>query len=153
MRRFSFLPPLALALVAATPAAATDDDLRSVAGMAQHNRVLLVFSPSMRDSRLEQQRQIMARFAAGALARDLILVQVSEERVLGAHDDDRKLRRHFRTPAPRYRTLLIGKDGQVAIDTAAPIDEQHLQAAIDAMPMRQEEMRRAKAGKPVERTD
>jgi ethanolamine ammonia-lyase small subunit len=40
--------------------------------MAQHNRVLLVFSPSMRDARLEAQRQTMARFAsnrAGARSR------------------------------------------------------------------------------------
>jgi hypothetical protein len=100
----------------------------------------------MRDKRLEAQRAIMARFAAGASARDLVFVQVSEERVIGAHDNDRKLRRRFGTPAPRYRTLLIGKDGKVAIDSAAPLDEQHLEAAIDAMPMRQDEIRRAKAG-------
>jgi hypothetical protein len=145
MRRFTPLLAFA-ALLAAAPASATDDDLRTVAGMAQHNRVLLVFAPSMRDPRLETQRQIMARFAAGALARDLVLVQVSEGRVLGAHDNDRKLRRKFQTPAQRYRTLLIGKDGKVAMDSVGPIDERQLRATIDAMPMRQEEIRRAKTG-------
>ncbi|QJU59470.1 DUF4174 domain-containing protein [Sphingomonas sp. AP4-R1] len=142
-----FLFPAALSLfLAAAPALATDSDLRSVAGMAQHNRVVLVFSPTLRDPRLQTQRQIMARFAAGAAARDLILVQVSEGRVIGAHDNHPKLRRRFDTPAPRYRTLLLGKDGKVAIDAAGPIDEPHLKAAIDAMPMRREEVRRAKAG-------
>jgi hypothetical protein len=139
---------LALSLLAllAAPAFATDADLRSVAGMAQHNRVLLVFSPVMRDARMERQRQIMARFAADALSRDLVFVQVSEGKVLGAHDEDRKLRRRFQTPAPRYRTLLIGKDGKVAVDAAGPLDERQLRATIDGMPMRREEMRRAKAG-------
>ncbi|MDO6413460.1 DUF4174 domain-containing protein [Sphingomonas sp. BIUV-7] len=151
MRRFSPFAALLLALAASVPAAATDDDLRSVAGMAQHNRVLLVFAPSMRDGRLEAQRQAMSRFAAGALARDLVIVQVAEGKVIGAHDVDRKLRRRFTTPAPRFRALLIGKDGRVAIDSATPLDEHRLQAAIDAMPMRQEEVRRAKAGEGVAR--
>jgi hypothetical protein len=146
MRRFCFLSALTITLGAALPVTASDSDLRSVSGMAQHNRVLLVFSPSMRDARLEAQRQAMARFAAGALARDLVLVQVADGKVIGAHDDERKLRRRFQTPAPRYHTLLIGKDGRVALDTAAPLDEKRIEATIDAMPMRQDEVRRAKAG-------
>ena len=147
-----YILPIAtlLSLAVAVPSGATDTDLRTVAGMAQHNRVLLVFAPTMRDARLEAQREAMARFAAGALARDLVLVQVSEGRVLGAHDVDRKLRRRFGTSAPRFRLLLIGKDGRVAIDSETPIDERRLQSAIDAMPVRQAEIRQAQAGQPVQ---
>lgn len=148
----SSVPPavrafLILALLVAAPAAATDADLRSVAAMRFHERVLLVFAPSLGDPRLAEQRKALARFGPGAAARDLVLVQVSQGRVLGAHDREDKLRHKYQTPPSRYRTLLIGKDGNVALDQAGPIDEHRLSRLIDAMPMRQEEMRRAGAPK------
>ncbi|WP_293972915.1 DUF4174 domain-containing protein [Sphingomonas sp.] len=147
MRRFSGpILILVAALAIGAPAVAAEEDLRSVAGMSQHNRVLLVFAPSMRDGQLETQRRIMARFAAGAAARDLVLVQVAEGKVIGAHDQDLKLRRRFRAAPERFRALLIGKSGHIAIDSPTPLDEKRLQATIDSMPMRQEEIRRAKAG-------
>jgi hypothetical protein len=123
---------------------ATAEDLRSVAGMEHQNRVLLVFAPSLTDGRLAQQRAIFAKAALDAAERDLLLVQVDSAHVLGAHDDARKLRQRFRIKAGDYRTLLIGKDGNVALTSVGPIDAPRLKAAIDAMPMRQDEIRRAR---------
>ena len=143
---------LAAALLA-IPALAERGDLRSVAGFKTHNRVLLVFSPALTDPRLEEQRKIMARFGPGAAERDLVFVQVAQGKVLGAHDDEGKLRAKYHTPVPRYRTLLIGKDGSVSLDAAGPVDDKVLAQRIDAMPMRKAEIAHAKAGKPLPRTN
>lgn len=153
-RRYGSMRKLALAaLLIATPALAVEGDLRSVAGMKTHNRVLIVFAPALTDPRLEQQRKVMAHFSLGAAERDLLLVQVAQGKVIGAHDSEEKLRDRFHTPAPRYRTLLLGKDGSVALDAVGPVDEQLLKQKIDAMPMRQAEVAHARAGRPLPRTN
>jgi hypothetical protein len=153
MRKLSLLACLAMPLLAsAVPASsllAAHADLRSVAGMKTHDRVLLVFAPSLRDPRLEQERQMMARFSLGAAERDLVLVQIGDGKVLGAHDREDQLRRKYRTPVQRYRVVLLGKDGSVSLDSAVPVDEHRLQATIDAMPMRQQEIHKAQAGHPL----
>ena len=133
-------------MLAATTAPATPDDLRSVAAMQSHNRVLLVFAPSLRDAKLTAQREIMAKAALDAATRDLLLVQVADEQVIGAHDTADALRRRFKAPVPAYRAMLIGKDGTVALTTEDVLPAAKLVSLIDAMPMRQEEVRRAKAG-------
>jgi len=132
---------------------ATQVDLRSVAGMKDHNRVLLVFAPSLRDPRLEQQRRTMAHFILGAAERDLVFVQVAEGKVLGAHDSDDKLRGKYRVPGHTYRTLLISKDGGIALTANGPLDERRIQATIDAMPMRQVEIVRAQQGRPLPKSN
>lgn len=140
---------LAFLLTALLPAAAlaTADDLRSVAAMQHHARVLVVFAPSLADPRLAAQRQEYSRHALAMSERDLLLVQVAADQVIGAHDEADRLRRRYRIPPDQYRTLLIGKDGQTVMTIVGPISAQHLKARIDAMPMRQEEMARAREGK------
>lgn len=138
------LLPLLAALLAA-PAMATEGDLRSVAGMQFHNRVLVAFTPSLKDPRIEQQRRMIARLALQAAERDLILVQVGPRAVIGAHDDAAKLRRRFKVPEGEYRTLLIGKDGHVVSSAPGPVSAAAVMRRIDAMPMRREELRRAHA--------
>ena len=90
---------------------------------------------------------MMAAAALDAATRDLIFVQVAGDAVIGAHDDATKLRRHYKVPPAEYRALLIGKDGNVALQAPGPIERARLIGAIDAMPMRREEMRRARAGR------
>ncbi len=140
------LAALAATLGLAGVAHANDNDLRSVAAMANHNRVLLVFAPSLRDPRLIAQQADMAKFAVGAAERDLLLVQVADHHVLGAHDKSATLRRRFKVNARDYRAFLIGKDGNVALSQAGPIPADTLRTAIDAMPMRQAEVERARKG-------
>lgn len=141
--------PLLATAVPATSLLAAHADLRSVAGMKQHSRVLLAFAPSLRDPRLEAQRRIMARFSLGAAERDLVLVQIGDGKVLGAHDRDDALRRKYHVPPQGFRLLLIGKDGRIALESGDAIDERRLAAAIDAMPSRREEVRKAQAGRPL----
>jgi len=137
----------AAALLLGAPAVATPDDLRTVSAMQNHNRVLLVFAPRLDDPRLAAQRRAFDGAALAMAERDLLLVQVAGGQVIGAHDKADKLRtRHHVSPGD-YRTMLIGKDGEVAMSIVGPISAGHLVQRIDAMPMRQDEMRRARAGK------
>jgi hypothetical protein len=146
------LAPPGLALLAALlvpmeAGVATPDDLRSVDAMRSHGRVLLVFAPRLDDPRLAVQRREFDRHALAMSERDLALVQVAGDEVIGARDKAERLRARHHVAPDDYRTLLIGKDGNVAMTIVGPISAQHLSERIDAMPMRQDEMRRAREGK------
>jgi hypothetical protein len=134
------------AILIAVPAMATSDDLRSVAGMQFHNRVLLAFAPRLGDPRMAAQREAMARIGVQAASRDLVLVQVDPTRVIGAHDKADRLRRRFRVAPDAFTVLLIGKDGRPALTSSAPIDAARIVRTIDGMPMRRVEVQRARAG-------
>lgn len=139
---------VAAALVAAS-AFATPDDLRSVSAMEKHNRVLLVFAPGLNDARLTAQRREVDGAALAMSERDVLLVQVAGDQVIGAHDAADKLRRRYKVGAGDYRTLLIGKDGNTAMSIVGPISAAHLSERVDVMPMRQDEIRLAREGKRV----
>lgn len=141
------------ALILAAPAHATHDDIRSLNGMQSHDRVLLVFAPSLRDPRLEAERRVMAQFALDAASRDLRFVQVAQGHVLGAHDRADDLRARFHVPPGAWRALVIAKDGKVALTSDAPISGAQLRAAIDALPARRAEVRRAHAGLGAPKAD
>ena len=123
---------LALGLLLAGSAQAAADDLRSVAGMQSHNRLLLVFAPSLADPRLNSQRAIFAQLAVQAAQRDLLLVQVDPRIVVGASDKGYALRRQFHVPVQRYHALLIDKDGRVLREAAGPIQGAMIIRAIDS---------------------
>jgi hypothetical protein len=74
--------------------------------------------------------------------RDLILIKVTGDTVRGASDRAADLRRRFGVRAGAFRVVLIGKDGGVKIEAAAPLPARRLFETIDAMPMRRDEMRR-----------
>ena len=119
------------ALVLATPSFATSDDLRSVAGMRMHNRVLIAFAPALADARLASQRAIMSQLGVEAATRDLLFVQVDPTTVIGAHDTGDKLRRRFKVPVDAYHAILIDKDGRVLREAAGPMDGSDIVRAID----------------------
>lgn len=146
MKPFTFL--LAAVLLTA-PAIATPDDLRSVSAMASHNRVLIVFAPGLDDTRLRTQRREMDGAALAMSERDLLLVQVAGDQVIGAHDTADKLRRRYGVGAVDYRTFLVGKDGNTAMNIVGPITAAHLSERIDAMPMRRDEVRAAREGRGI----
>lgn len=123
-----------LALTLAAPVTATNDDLRSVVGMQHHNRVLIVFTPSLADGRLTSQRAIMAQLALQAASRDLLFVQVDPKNVIGAHDNGEKLRRHFHVATDAYHALLIDKDGRILREAGGPLDGDAMLQAIDHPP-------------------
>jgi hypothetical protein len=140
---------LATSLALTTPAHATTDDLRSVAGMRDHYRVLIVFTPSLHDARLRAQQAIMAQLALEAARRDLLFVQVDPMTVIGASDKPDKLRRKFVVPVLNYHAILIDKDGRTLQESHGPMEAGAILHAIDTAPQRQLELHRAHMGKPV----
>ena len=137
---------LAFSLLAGTAASATANDLRSITGMRDHYRVLIVFTPSLADARLASQRAIMAQLAVEASKRDLLFVQADPMTVIGASDKGDKLRRRFRVPVLAYHALLIDKDGRVLREAAGPMDGAAILHAIDITAGRQAEVRQARSG-------
>ena len=140
---------ITLGLSLSIPAQATKDDVRSISGMRDHYRVLIVFSPSLADARLAAQRAIMARLGLEAARRDLLLVQIDPMTVIGASDSADKLRRRFVVPVLNYHAILIDKDGRTLQETHGPMEAGAILHAIDIAPRNQFELRRAHIGKPV----
>ena len=146
------VPPvicLVMGLLLSVPAAAAKGDLRSITGMRDHYRVLIVFTPALADARLAAQRAIMARIGVEAASRDLLFVQVDPMTVIGASDAADKLRRKFVVPVLNYHAILIDKDGRTLQEAHGPMEARAILHAIDTAPRRQFELRRAHIGNPV----
>lgn len=126
---------LAAGLAAAVPVAATVD------GIDRHRwtaRLLVVVAPDESDAALAEQRGAFAASERGSLERDLVLVEA-----VGSSAEAQAIRRRFSVPAGSFRAILVGKDGEAKLASDAPIAPERLFAAIDGMPMRRDEMRRA----------
>ncbi len=107
-----------------------------------HDRLLIVFAPGEASPDLAEQRRDTAAATATYTERDLAVVEVVGDVVRGASDSAGALRRRFHVPGDAFRAVLVGKDGTVALTAAGPLPAARLAAVIDAMPMRQDEMRR-----------
>lgn len=112
----------------------------------QH-RILLVFAPSTDSSHYRQQMQAWQADVAGTNDRDLKLVQIvgtGESQVDGrslSATSAKSLRQQFRIAPEEFAAILVGKDGTEKQRSQTPIDLAMLFRTIDAMPMRQQEMR------------
>ncbi|WMS44170.1 DUF4174 domain-containing protein [Acuticoccus sp. MNP-M23] len=115
-------------------------------------RPLLVFTPAADNTSLSRQTTILADNKAGLTPRKIAVYVVEMDRVFtifGAPAPDadaKRLRRRFRVPDAAFRVVLIGLDGGAKLtrDEALPADE--LFNTIDAMPMRQRELRERASG-------
>ncbi|MPQ94044.1 DUF4174 domain-containing protein [Thioclava sp. JE_KL1] len=96
-------------------------------------RVVLIFAPSETDPQFRAARKMVEAQAAGISERDITILADTTPEMAGA------LRGKFGVDG--FRMLLIGKDGGVKMDRAEPISAETLFSTIDAMPMRQREMR------------
>jgi hypothetical protein len=111
------------------------------------NRLLLVFALSAEDPLLQRQRQSMADRKSGIEERQMRLVEIStadtvlvDGRIDQALDASR-LRRAYEVAPDRFAIILIGKDGGEKGRWTNPVRLDEVFDLIDAMPMRQEEMR------------
>ncbi|MFH7026448.1 MAG: DUF4174 domain-containing protein [Heteroscytonema crispum UTEX LB 1556] len=111
------------------------------------NRVLLVFAPSITSSAYQQQMQLLQDYNSGFADRDLILVQVlaaGNSYANGQPIDEPSvslLRDRFNISKEDFRVVLVGKDGGVKRRDATPVQATAIFNEIDAMPMRQQEMK------------
>jgi hypothetical protein len=133
-------------------------DAPSLASLRDKNRVLLVFAPSDQTPDFERQFDILSKHASDLRERDLVLIQVvtiahppttaNTLRVphlpVASETAQLDLRHRFHVAPGAFTVILIGKDGGEKLRQHTPISIDKLNAVIDAMPMRQDEMRQKK---------
>jgi hypothetical protein len=113
----------------------------------QH-RLLLVFAPDAGHPDYRRQRDIVDRHADGVAERDMVIVAVVGDQPVTVSGTPAKdldaaaLRRRFEVPRDRFAAILVGKDGTAKLRRGTAITAGTLFETIDAMPMRQREIRR-----------
>ncbi len=129
-------------------------DLRLQAHRWEH-RLLFVFAPSDQADSLAAQEEAFDGHGAGFRDRDLLLLTITggeegtlrkapgTESQLLTDASVRRLYDHFGVPADAFRVVLVGKDGTEKRRDAEPVTVRSVFDTIDAMPMRQREMRDA----------
>jgi len=129
-------------------------DVRLDAHHWEH-RLLFVFSPAEAGPLLETQEDHIDGHDAGFRERDLLLLTLrgpTEGTVRDAPGAEaqpltesaaRRLYEGFDVPTDAFRVVLVGKDGTEKRRNAEPVTARSVFDTIDAMPMRQREMREA----------
>ncbi len=110
-------------------------------------RPLIVFAGNPSDARLSRQRATVSSARSGFSERDMVVIWVVGDTVStdlgsGPGQSAAALRARYGVGAASFRALLVGKDGGVKISSGDPVATRTLFSTIDAMPMRQDEMRR-----------
>lgn len=109
-------------------------------------RPLLIFASKPDDPQLEIQLRTLNEHAAEAHERDLVAIALpynnpSPTPLQLSNSDAEAARRRFHVAPGDFAVILVGKDGGAKLRSAKPLTMQKLTETIDAMPMRQEEMR------------
>lgn len=112
--------------------------LVSLALSAQNNpfRRIYLFSPTVEDTSLVKQQQLLAANTEGVEDRDL------RTRVFLTATENNRFFKKYKIDPNKFTFLLIGKDGKEKFRATQVVTPQLLFTVIDAMPMRQEELRR-----------
>ena len=112
------------------------------------NRLLLLFASSEEDQAYLTLKKEIDRQAVEVKDRDLLISYVLErgESRIGQErlspDQALFLRKRLSVPPGRFTIVLIGKDGGKKIRQESSVDLKEIFAIIDAMPMRQQEMKK-----------
>ena len=122
------------------------------------HRLLLVFAPTDSNAMRAVQETAFEGHDSGFRERDLLVLTVmgqsrgTQRAVPGADPQPltaaaaRRLRDRFDVPDDAFRVVLVGKDGTEKRREAEPVPARSVFDTIDAMPMRQREMREQDGG-------
>lgn len=111
------------------------------------HRLLVVFAPSRDDASFEQQMIRFTDVQEGLAERDLLLITVVDDGLgqVGGEpltaNAEQRLRDRYEVASPAFRVVLVGKDGTEKRRDEEPVTARSIFDTIDAMPMRQREMR------------
>lgn len=110
------------------------------------NRLLLVFAPK-EDADYQDQMQLVKEQQPGFNERDLLVIQLlaAGTSFINNQPIDAQLaiqiRKRFNVDQQEFQVILVGKDGTAKRRDRSPVPPEVIFAEIDAMPMRQQEMR------------
>jgi hypothetical protein len=116
-----------------TPSEAQPDPLARYRWTA---RVLVVLAADPESPALAEQRRQIDELEGSAADRDLVIVEPSS----GSSELQALGMRFGLGPEP-FLAVLVGKDGGAKLHSFKPITARELMTTIDAMPMRQDEIR------------
>jgi hypothetical protein len=114
------------------------------------NRLLFIFAPSSNDPNYESLREEIQTRKLDVADRDMLVFKVfetGESRFDDAplsKDSTEFLRQKFSIKPGQFAILLIGKDGGEKLRRESKVDLAEIFSVIDAMPMRQQEIRERK---------
>ncbi len=126
---------LSLAAIALAPSSASSAQ-DPLARYRDKARLIVAIAPDSKDARLIRQRDAYRAMGAGAQERDLVLIEA-----VGDSAEALALRSRFGVGGKGFRAILVGKDGGEKLGSDEPLAADDLYPLIDAMPMRQQEMR------------
>ncbi len=103
-------------------------------------RVLILYAPDKNNTLYVQQKKLLEAQRAGLAERDLVRIELFATEADAA--TKLFLEGELKASSNAFSLLLIGKDGGVKYrtTTAAPVEE--IFDTVDAMPMRQSEMKK-----------
>jgi Domain of unknown function (DUF4174) len=104
------------------------------------NRLLLVFVPSKNNAKYQQQMRLWQGQKAGFDERNLLVIDVLPGISID-NEEVAKVRKQFNVNPEEFLVVLVGKDGTAKRRDNSPVSPQAIFETIDAMPMRQQEMR------------
>ncbi|MGI4829869.1 MAG: DUF4174 domain-containing protein [Janthinobacterium lividum] len=142
-----FHVPLLLAMSLISQAAPSQTTVTTLAQLRQGTRPLLIFAPGPDAAQMGIQLRILNEHAAEAHDRQIVPIALpfqspSPTAKTLSGDDAEAARRHFHVAPGDFTVILIGKDGGAKLKSSKPISMSKLNETIDAMPMRQDEMRK-----------
>jgi len=126
--------------------AAQVSGLTTLDSLRDRARPLLIFAPKPDDPRLEIQLRTLKEHAAETQERDLVPIALpfhtpSPTDAVLAPGAAEAARRRFHVAPGDFAVILIGKDGGAKLRSDKPFSMEKLNETIDAMPMRQDEMK------------
>lgn len=117
---------------------------KTLAAMRDKSRPVLIFYPDglQGDSSVREQRALFDGHEAELKERDVALMFLPLiDRRSGVPGHGPELQKQFHVDDGRFTVVLIGKDGDEKFRFHEPVTIEKLDALIDAMPMRQQEVR------------
>ena len=134
---------------ASSHATAQQQGLTTLNQLRNQSRALLVFAPRPDDPQMGIQLRILNEHAAAAHERQIVPIALpfqspSPSELQLSDGDAEAARRRFHVNPEDFAAILLGKDGGEKLRSSKPVSMHKLDATIDAMPMRQDEVR----GKP-----
>lgn len=145
----SAFPKVAVLRIASNPKTVKNKNMAfDLKSYQWKNRLLLVFAPNENNPTYQKQMQLFQAQQADFSERDLLLVEILTEgtsRASGKVIDEAdvtKVRSRFQVSPQDFRVILVGKDGTQKRSDSKPVEAKVIFNEIDAMPMRQQEMRK-----------
>lgn len=149
------LQPLIFAtgLIAGAGEIGTDGESWSMDNYLWKNRPVIVFTPGPTDPLLAAQRASLDPHCEPFRDRDMVLIEVIGDTVSvngqpARGIDADALRARYRVGRETPRAMLIGKDGGLKLRSEIAFSADKLFSAIDAMPMRNLEIRQQETRQP-----